>query len=62
MLLGVVARQDAGADDALLIIERHQHIAWARVANDGIGIRSGCEETPQVIAIDILDDERAARA
>ena len=45
VLRRVLAGEDAGADDFLLVIERHEHVARAGVAEDAVGIRGGRDQS-----------------
>ena len=62
MLWRVFAREDAGADDLLLVVERHEHVARAGVAQDAVGVGRGRDQAPEAVAGLVLDEERLVGA
>ena len=58
VLWRVFAREDAGADDLLLVVERHEHVARAGVAQDAVGVGRGRDQAPEAVTGLVLDEER----
>ena len=54
----VFAGKDAGADDLFLIVERHEHVTRAGVAEDAVGIRGGRDQSTQTVTVLVLDQQR----
>ena len=58
----VLAGEDAGADDLVAQVERHEHVARTGVAENRVGVGGGGQEPPEAVAGLVLDEERLARA
>ena len=62
MFRRVFAREDAGADDFLVDIERHEDVARAGVAEDAVGVGRRRHQATKPVAVFVLDQKRLVGA